>query len=238
MKYAISTFCYGDRYYKQTNRLIESFDQLEVEKPEIFIVTDNPDVLIKKDFVKVANVSEFSPKYLNYKKDNYYEFDFSVKRFSLLYAFQAGYENVILTDTDAIPNYQLFNTESVMNTFVEDAIGGQVTYNFQQEQQTNSMLGDRFKFYEKFFGVEYDKNLLNEMVEDCIQFISIKGHKRFQFIHIWDECIKIKDSNELRNAPAGNIDEMCFSALYNGLKIVNTSSKSVNLLVAHHDKWY
>jgi hypothetical protein len=238
MSYAIATFCYGDRYYQQTNRLIESFDKLEVEKPEIFIVTDNPDILIKKDFVRVANISEYNPKYLDYKKDNYYEFDFSVKRFSLLYAFENGYDNVILTDTDAIPNYQLFNTENVMNTFIEDSIGGQVTYNFQQEQQSNSMLGDRFKFYEKYFGVQYDKNLLNEMVEDCIQFISIKGYKKYQFMHIWNECIKIKDSNKLPNTPAGNIDEMCFSALYNNLNIINTSNISLNLLIAHHDKWY
>lgn len=238
MSYAISTFCYGDRYYKQTNRLIESLDVLDFEKPEIFIVTDNPDILLKRDFVKVANISEFNPKYLDYKKDNYYEFDFSVKRFSLLYAFQNGYDNVILTDTDVIPNYQLFTTENIMNTFVEDAIGGQVTYSFEQEQKSNSMLGDRFKFYENYFGVQYDKDLLKEMVEDCIQFISIKGHKKYQFINMWDECIKIKDSAGLPNAPAGNIDEMCFSGLYNGLKIVNTSDKSMNVLVAHHDKWY
>lgn len=236
MDYAICTFCYGERYYQQTNRLIESFDLIE-EKPEIFIVTDSPEKIIKRDFVKSKNVKEYDQKYSNYY-DNYYDFDFSVKRFSLLYAFENGYDNVILTDTDVIPNYSLYNTESVMNTFVENAVGGQVTYSFKSEQETNSMLGDRFKHYENVFNVNFDKEMLNEMVEDCIQFISIKSDLKYKFIDTWNECIRIKDQDGLRNTPAGNIDEMCFSALYNGIKIVNTSDKSVNLLVAHHDKWY
>ena len=151
---------------------------------------------------------------------------------------QNGYENVILTDTDVVPNYSLYSYESIMNTFVENSIGGQVTYNFTEEQRTNSMLGDRYKYYEKIFEIDYDKELLNEMVEDCIQFISIKDNLKYKFIDTWSECISIKKRDGLPNAPAGNIDEMCFSALYNGIKVVNTSSKSLNLLIANHDKWY
>ena len=109
MEYAISTFCYGERYYQQTNRLIESFDDIN-EKPDFFIVTDNPSALIERPFVKKKNITEYNKKYSQYEND-YYSFDFSVKRFSLLYAFENGYNNVILTDTDAIPNYDLFNTE-------------------------------------------------------------------------------------------------------------------------------
>jgi hypothetical protein len=100
------------------------------------------------------------------------------------------------------------------------------------------MLGDRLKFYEKTFNINFDKSLLNEMAEDCIQFISIEGDKRFKFIDTWSDCIKIKDEHGLPNAPAGNIDEMCFSALYHGLSVVNTSGLSVNLLIPHHEKWY
>lgn len=236
MAYAICTFCYGERYYNQTNRLIESFDEI-VDAPDIFVVSDKPENLIKRDFVKVKNVKDYDEKYLSYY-NNYYDFDFSVKRFSLLYAFENGYDNVILTDTDVIPNYSLYNRDSVMNTFVKNSIGGQVTYDFEQEQKSNSMLGDRFKFYEKFFGVSFDRSLLKEMVEDCIQFISIDKDLKFKFIDTWSECIKIKNENGLPNAPAGNIDEMCFSALHNGLNVVNTSGLSVNLLVAHHEKWY
>jgi hypothetical protein len=236
MNYAIATFCYGERYYQQTNRFIDGIDILD-EKPNIFIVTDNPEKITKKDYVFVKNISAYNQDYLIYQ-NNYYDFDFSVKRFSLLYAFENGYENVILTDTDILPNYSLYNTESIMNTFIENTVGGQVTYNFIEEQKTFSMLGDRFKHYEKSFNVEFDKELLNEMPEDCIQFISIKGDKRFDFIKTWNECIEIKDSCGLPNAPAGNIDEMCFSALYNSLNIANTSNRSINLLVAHHEKWY
>lgn len=236
MDYALAAFCYGERYYQQTNRLIESVDSVD-EKPEFFIVTDNPSALLKRDFVKTKNIGDYNSKYSDYK-NNYYDFDFSVKRFSLLFAFENNYNNVILTDTDVIPNYPLFKTENIMNAFVKNTIGGPVTYSFRNEQGSNSMLGDRFKYYEKKFKIVFDRDQLNEMVEDCIQYISIEDNFKFKFINIWDKCIQIKDEDGLPNAPAGNIDEMCFSALYNNLGVLNTSNTSLNLLVAHHDKWY
>ena len=70
MEYAISTFCYGDRYYQQTNRLIESFDYMD-EKPQIFVVTDNVESIIKRDFVNVDNINNYNIKYSTYEK-NYY----------------------------------------------------------------------------------------------------------------------------------------------------------------------
>lgn len=236
MEYAISTFCYGERYYVQTNRMIESFDYMEV-KPEIFIVTDNENALIKRDFVKVKNITEYNPKYTSYHK-NYYGFDFSVKRFSLLYAFENGYENVILCDTDVVVNNTLFSHILINKSFDDNSIIGPVTYNFSNEHKTNSMLGRRLLHYEKKFNVEYDKSLLDFMPEDCIQYISIKGDLRFSFIDTWDKCIEIKDTDGLHNTPAGNIDEMCFSAFYNNIKVGNNANKSLNLLIAKHDKWY
>jgi len=51
MEYSIATFCFGERYHKQTNRLIESFEVLE-EKPEIFVVTDSVESIVKKKLCK------------------------------------------------------------------------------------------------------------------------------------------------------------------------------------------
>jgi hypothetical protein len=236
MDYSICTFCYGERYYNQTNRLIEGFDKLE-EKPDIFIVTDEPESLLKRDYVKVNNIENYNKKYSNYQK-NYYDFDFSVKRYSLLFAFENGYDNVILTDTDVLPNYSLYSTSNVMSCFIENSVAGQTTYNFIEEQKTNSELGNRFKFYEKMFEIEFDKKMLNIMPEDCIQFISLAGKKKDNFLKTWSDCIEIKDKYELANKPAGNIDEMCFSALFNGIKLKNNSDKFINILVANHDRWY
>jgi len=237
LDYAISTFCYGERYYKQTNRLIESFDFLDI-KPEIFIVTDSPESIIKKENIHVKNVKAYNESYLNYEKDNYYSFDFSVKRFSLLFAFENGYEKVVLTDTDAVANSSIYNHDTIKNTFIENSITGQVTYNFKDQIDTNSMLGRRFLHYEKFYNKEFDKELLNEMVEDCIQFISINNGNAVKFIKTWNELIKIKKEDGLHNTPAGNIDEMCFAGLMNDIYNRNSSSKSVNALIAVHDKWY
>lgn len=236
MEYAIATFCYGERYYNQTNRMIESFDYMDV-KPQIFIVTDNEDSILKRDFVNVKNISEFNSKYSSYHKD-YYGFDFSVKRYSLLYAFQNGYENVILCDTDVVVNNTLYSHILVQKSFDDNSIVGPVTYNFNNEFKTNSMLGRRLTHYEKKFGVEYDKDKLNFMPEDCIQYISIKGDLRFSFIETWDMCIEIKDTENLYNTPAGNIDEMCFSAFYNNITVGNNANKCLNQLTAQHDKWY
>ena len=236
MKYSVATFCYGDRYYSQTNRMIDSFSKL-VDPPQIFIVTDNPEAITKKSFVNVKHISDYNPKYSEYNKD-YYTFDFSVKRFSLLFAFDAGYENVILTDTDVVINEEIFSNERILECFMSNTISGQVTYNFNNEISTNSMLGRRLLHYEKTFEVSLNKDELNEMVEDCIQFISIENNLKYKFIEMWDKCIKIKDSDSLLNIPAGNIDEMCFSALYNNIKVLNNSNKHINLLIPKHDKWY
>jgi hypothetical protein len=236
MEYAIATFCYGDRYYQQTNRLIESFDYME-EKPQIFVVTDNVESIIKRDFVNVDDITNYNPKYSTYKK-NYYEFDFSVKRFSLKYAFDNGYSKVILVDTDVVVSPERYNHQHVLNSFIENSIAGQVTYNFNDEIITNSNLGRRLIHYESKFEVEFDKSKLNFMPEDCIQYISIEGDARYNFFQTWDKCISIKDTDGLYNVPAGNIDEMSFAALYNGIEVTNNSNKSINLLIAHHDKWY
>jgi len=236
LNYSISTFCFGERYYAQTNRMINSFEVLS-EKPEIFIVTDSPSSIDVKPFVNVKHISDFNPKYSDYKK-NYYDFDFSVKRFSVLYAFQSGYNKVILTDTDAVVNPNLYTHESVLMSFTPNSIQSQVTYNFSNELKTNSMLGRRFVKYEEVFDVFYDKHLLDFMPEDCIQYIDSDDDKKFNFIEVWNKCIEIKDSENLHNVPAGNIDEMCFSALYNGMTVGNNSDKSINKLIPHHDKWY
>ena len=236
LNYAISTFCFGERYYSQTNRFIESIDLLEV-KPNVYIITDSPNDIIKRDFVHTKMVSDYNAKYLKYEK-NYYSFDFSVKRFSLQFAFENGYNNVILSDTDAVVNHTLYSHENVMNCFIPNSITGQVTYNFDEQMSNKSSLGNRFIFYEKMFNVYFDKLKLNSMPEDCVQFISIDNSKKFKFIETWTECILLKDKYNLKNVPAGNIDEMCFSALFNDIDLHNISNRHINLLTPRHDKWY
>lgn len=236
MEYSLATFCFGERYHQQTNRLIESFEVLD-EKPEIFVVTDSPESITVKDYVRVKHVSEFNSKYSEFEK-NYYDFDFSVKRFAVLFAFENGYNKVILTDTDAMVNESLYTHESILRSFTQNSIQGQVTYNFSDQVETHSMLGRRLLRYEEIFGVSYDKHELDFMPEDCIQYIDADDDKKFKFIETWNKCIEIKDEEKLHNIPAGNIDEMCFSALYNGMTVGNNSDRSVNKLIPHHDKWY
>ena len=99
------------------------------------------------------------------------------------------------------------------------------------------MLGRRYLHYETKFGVQYN-NVDMWMPEDCIQFLDIDKDKFYSFLKTWDECIEIKYVDNLYNIPAGNIDEMCFSAFYNGIELKNNSSIHINLLTPHHDKWY
>jgi len=235
-KFAIATFAYSERYQKQVNRMISEIDSCDF-KPTVVVVTDNVDNILDKPFVKKYDISQFNPEYKNYS-DSYYTFDFSVKRYSLLAALNLGFTKIILSDADAVPNKSLFTEEYIMKGFVPNSIQGQVTYNFSKEIMTNSELGKRFLSYEKYFNVSYDKNELNFMPEDCIQFVDIEMPKFYNFLRIWDECIKHKNSEKLSNAPAGNIDEMCFAALHCGLTVGNNSDKSMNALTPIHDKWY
>lgn len=236
MQYAIATFCYGERYYNQVNRLIDSFEVLE-EKPDIFVVTDSPNSILKKDHVTVKHIAEYNAKYTTYAND-YFNFDHSVKRFALLHAFENGYAKVIFTDADVVVNPTLYSHTSILDCFSPNSIQSQVTYNFSKEILNSSMLGRRFVAYEEYFGVTYDKSKLDFMPEDCIQYIQLDDEKKFKFIQTWDKCIEIKDTQRLPNAPLGNIDEMCFSALYNEILIGNNANKSLNKLIARHDKWY
>jgi len=235
-KFAIATFCYGERYQKQVNRMISEIDTCDF-KPTLVVVTDNIDNILDKPFVKKYDILQFNPEYKLYS-DNYYTFDFSVKRYSLLAALNLGFTKVILCDADSVPNKSIFNEEHILRGFVENSIQGQVTYNFSNEIITNSQLGRRFLSYENYFKVSYDKNQLNFMPEDCIQFINIDIPKFYNFLRIWDECIKHKNSTGLSNTPAGNIDEMCFASLHCDITVGNNSDRCMNVLTPIHDKWY
>ena len=235
-KIAIATFCYGERYHNQVNRMISEINSCDF-KPTIVVVTDDVTKILDKPFVKTYDILEFNPEYKNYN-NSYYDFDFSVKRYSVLAALNLGFTKIILTDADIVPNKNLFNEDYIIKGFVNNSIQGQVTYNFSNEIITNSELGKRFLEYEKHFNITFDKNQLNFMPEDCIQFLDIEIPKFYNFLRIWDECITYKKKNNLGNVPAGNIDEMCFAALKCGLTVGNNSSKTMNALTPIHDKWY
>ena len=236
MKFTFATFCFGDRYYEQVNRFITDIS-LQNYKPNLVVLTDNVDKIIKESFVNAVNVADYDGEYLKYE-NNYYDFDFSVKRFAVRASVDLGYEKVILVDADMRVNSSLFTEEKFLNSFDENTISGPVTYNFEEQINNNSELGRRLLHYENVFGFITDKNKLNIMPEDCIQYLSIEKEKFYKFLDVWDKCIEHKKQDGLRNIPAGNIDEMCFSALYNDIQLGNNSNKSLNIIYAEHDKWY
>lgn len=236
MKFCFATFCFGERYYKQVNRFIDDITKSDFH-PSLIVITDEPDKIKNQCFVTTFNISDFNPNYSTYA-ENYYDFDFSVKRFAVFAAFKLGYTNIILTDADMRVNYGLFNENNIINSFRPNSILGPVTYNFSEQINTNSELGNRLVDYERYFNISVDKNKLNFMPEDCIQYISIDEDKITHFLSSWDRCIEYKKIKPLRNIPAGNIDEMCFSALINGIEVGNNSDKCLNIVYAEHDKWY
>lgn len=236
MKFCFATFCFGERYYEQINRFIDDITKSNYQ-PTLIVITDNTDKIKNEHFVKSFNIVDFNSEYLTYAQ-NYYDFDFSVKRFAIYASVKLGYTNIILTDADMRVNYNLFNENKIIESFKRNSVLGPVTYNFSEQINTSSELGKRLLEYESYFNVPIDKNKLNFMPEDCIQYISIDEDKIFNFLSSWDKCIEYKKSKPLRNIPAGNIDEMCFSALINGIDVGNNSDKSLNIVYAQHDKWY
>lgn len=236
MSFCFATFCFGSRYHNQVNRFIADINNSEY-KPTLVVITDDPSAIKQRDFVRTFNVSDFNPNYLNYGK-TYYDFDFSVKRFSVRAAHSLGYTKIILVDADMRVNYGLFNEENILKSFDHNSVVGPVTYNFSEQVNTNSELGRRLLEYEKKFNFNCNKDSLTFMPEDCVQYISMDDDKLLSFLNTWDECIEYKNSHPLRNIPAGNIDEMCFSSLYNGLTVGNNSDRSLNIIYPEHDKWY
>ena len=236
MSFTFATFCFGERYYRQVNRFIDDISLLPYQ-PSLVVLTDNEGMITKKDFVKTFNVNEFNSHYLDYQT-NYYDFDFSVKRYAVRASVSLGFTKVILVDADMRVNPSLFNEEHILNSFIENSVSGPVTYNFLEQIQSNSELGRRLLHYENVFDFVTDKEKLGIMTEDCVQYLDIEKDKFIQFLDTWDKCIEHKKNDGLRNIPAGNIDEMCFSALYNGIELGNNSNKSLNIIYAEHDKWY
>jgi hypothetical protein len=236
MKFCFATFCFGERYYEQVNRFIDDISKSDF-RPNLIVITDDPGKIKDEFFVTPFDINDFNPKYLDYEK-NYYDFDFSVKRYSVLAAFKLGFTNIILVDADMRVNYGLFNEQNIINSFKSDSILGPVTYNFSEQINTNSELGNRLLEYERHFNISVDKEKLDFMPEDCIQYISICEEKFSNFLSSWDRCIGYKQTKPLRNIPAGNIDEMCFSAISNGIEVGNNSNKSLNIIYPEHDKWY
>lgn len=236
MKFCFATFCFGERYYEQVNRFIDDITKSDFH-PSLIVITDKPEKIKNQCFVTTFNISDFNPNYSTYA-ENYYDFDFSVKRFAVFAAFKLGYTNIILTDADMRVNYGLFNENNIIKSFKPNSILGPVTYNFSEQINTNSELGNRLVDYERYFNISVDKDKLNFMPEDCIQYISIDEDKITHFLSSWDRCIEYKKIKPLRNIPAGNIDEMCFSALINGIEVGNNSDKCLNIVYAEHDKWY
>jgi hypothetical protein len=236
MSFTFATFCFGERYYRQVNRFIDDISLLPYQ-PSLVVLTDNEGMITKKDFVKTFNVNEFNSHYLDYQT-NYYDFDFSVKRYAVRASVSLGFTKVILVDADMRVNPSLFNEVHILNSFIENSVSGPVTYNFLEQIQSNSELGRRLLHYEGVFDFVTNKEKLGIMPEDCIQYLDIEKDKFIQFLDTWDKCIEHKKNDGLRNIPAGNIDEMCFSALYNGIELGNNSNKSLNIIYAEHDKWY
>ena len=84
-----------------------------------------------------------------------------------------------------------------------------------------------------FLLLQFKKLLENDIVfHDCVFKINYYNSL------ILRKCIEIKNTDNLFNIPAGNIDEMCFSALMNNVELKNNSNAHVNLLVPNHEKWY
>ena len=64
-KIAIATFCYGERYHNQVNRMISEINSCDF-KPTIVVVTDDVTKILDKPFVKTYDILEFNPEYKNY----------------------------------------------------------------------------------------------------------------------------------------------------------------------------
>ena len=232
--FCFATFCFGDVYYTQTNRLIESFISKNINFIKIFVITDQPDKIRGEDFVYVKHINEYNEKYNSYEK-NYYDFDFSVKRYSLKFALDNGFEKIALVDCDIVLT-DFYSEDEINNSFLKNCITGPICYELDSCPKS-SMLGERLKYYAKIFQSDISEETIKNscMPEDCILFFNVEKKTFEKFLDCWDYCIKTKYEHNLINIPAGNIDEICFSAYKYGISTRNLACDS---LIAIHDKWY
>lgn len=229
--FCIATFGFGERYHNQINRLIESSTKFN-DIPKIFVLTEKPEAIQCSDNVEIVNVNLYSENY-TFTENNYYIFDFSVKRWIVKHALLQNYNKIVLVDCDVIFNHS-WNIEMYEDYFVDGSISGQVVYDLNTAFDP---LGKRYEYYKQHFGKEFHKELVTEVPEDCITLFNFESiDKGLEFINVWSKCIEVKNDHHLGNSPAGNIDEIAFAACELGIPLRNRYT--YNLLVADHDKWY
>ena len=235
MKFCFATFVFGEKYYPVVNRFIDDISKSEF-KPILVIVTDKPDKIRQENFVKVFDIRLFNSKYIDYAT-NYYGFDFSVERYAIHASRKIGYEWIVLTNAEMRIDRD-FNENSISNCFKKNSILSPSVFNFEEQVVSSSKLGLRLLEYEKYFGISVDKKKLTNMPEDCIEYFHMSSDKYDSFLTDWDRCIDYKYSKPLSNTPIGNIDEICFCAVKNGIDVGNNVDKSCRVVHAQHDRWY
>lgn len=234
--FVFATFTFGNFYYSQTNRLIETSLLInEKDRPKILIITDNCNAITKANHVICENIKIYEPKYKELSK-KYQDFDFSIKRFSIYQALNHGYLNIVLVDNDIIFLPENYNSEIIKTFFEPNTISGPTVYFYGNDFLNNNnishglYLGHRFKDYLYYFdGITDSSKYINmNMPEDCITYFSFLNIEQgFEYVNIWEQCRNYKYSAKLNVAPVGNIDEICYAAikLNMRLEIAHTNNK-------------
>ena len=202
MKFTFATFCFGERYYNQVNRFIG--DILESDyKTNLVVVTDEPSKINNQEFVHIFHINDFNPNYLEYAK-NYYDFDFSVKRYSLKAALSIGFTKMILVDCDMRVNASFFYEEKILGAFDENSLSGPVTYNFHEQVHTNSELGRRLLEYEKYFNHDVDKDMCDAFSQNFKNYDVVCDSSCFIVLYLENECL-VRLYNELNTSDAEGV---------------------------------
>lgn len=226
--FCFTTMSFGERYYKQSERFILDRDK-HCPEIKIIIITDNTDFFKKFNNVIAVNVGDYNPKYLNYET-NYYKFDNSCRRFSILASIDSGFTNIVHIDND---NHftKTWNLTSFKNLFKKNVISSPLTYNYHSHRD----LGDKVLFYSKILNHNIEINEIKNLPEGCLNLMSFDTSDRaLNFFKTWDECVKIRD--EHKKFANNNLEEIFFSGKINGMYFEHVQTHP--FFSPKHEIWY
>lgn len=229
-KFCIASFCFSERYRNiAKKRIVKSCEENNIN---LIILTDRPAEFPNLPNLRVFNINEYQDSRKLIHK--YFEFDFSVKRFSLKKAYELGYKKILLADCDTV----IVSPEILADTINKRCTKYNAVYPFSAVYNVDFERFGRLKYYLEENNTKEDFLKKNKIVsEDLQQLFTFKNDESFQkFFNTWEQLEEIKKHKNIQLRPRSSIEEIAYSSYINGIDLIQEAVPTG--IRAVHNAWY
>jgi len=223
-KFSVSVFPIGKRYVDQFNSFF--LDHFPWDDVDIFCLTNLPEKIKRKKNIHIININKYDDRYKGEYQENYWSFDFNLKRHSIKESFDYGYRRNIFFDVDH--KILIDDKEKISGLFKRGLITG---FSFSQAKMEEKV---RIKRFNETFPV-FKKGESVNILEDSGVFFDLSLEKFLEFYENWDKLVKTNLYKELTH-PRGVLHEISMAAKMSNIQIEDSGQAQWFRSVS--DKWY